>query len=158
MWLNSEDDLSLSCRLFHWPSDLDSVLQVSSTRLQRIRIETERALKERTQLFLERLEDYGEALENFKNKETTALTTEEMKNSTTLLQDLHQKLQAAQLDLEEINNDEALLEFPVTDVPTLPALIQLIEPYYQLWHVAHKFHESHDVWFHGKSSQSLKSC
>jgi hypothetical protein len=81
-----------------------------------------------------------------------------MKNSTTLLQDLHQKLQAAQLDLEEINNDEALLEFPVTDVPTLPALIQLIEPYYQLWHVAHKFHESHDVWFHGKSSQTLKSC
>jgi hypothetical protein len=51
---------------------------------------------------------------------------------TTLLQDLHQKLQAAQLDLEAINNNEALLEFPVTVVPTLPALIQLIEPYYQL--------------------------
>ncbi|EFX62065.1 hypothetical protein DAPPUDRAFT_271084 [Daphnia pulex] len=51
---------------------------------------------------------------------------------TTLLQDLHQKLQAAQLDLEEINNDEALLEFPVTVVPTLPSLIQLIKPYYQL--------------------------
>ncbi|EFX67265.1 hypothetical protein DAPPUDRAFT_261904 [Daphnia pulex] len=32
---------------------------------------------------------------------------------TTLLQDLHQKLQAAQLDSEEINNDEALLKFPV---------------------------------------------
>jgi len=128
---------------------------VSSTRLQRIRIETERALKERTQFFLGRLEDYGEALENFKNKETTALTTEEMKISTTLLQDLHQKLQAAQLELEEINNDEALLEWPVTDVPTLPALIQLIEPYCQLWHVAHKFHESHDVWFHGKLTQSF---
>ncbi|EFX65497.1 hypothetical protein DAPPUDRAFT_333133 [Daphnia pulex] len=123
-----KDDLSLSCRLFHWPSDLDSVLQVSSNRLLRIRIETERALKERTQLFLERLEDYGEVLENFKNKEAMALTTEEMKNSTTLLQqDLHQQLQAALLDLEEINNDEALLEFP--------------------------FQKSHDVWFLGPFSK-----
>lgn len=142
--------MSLSCRLFHWPGDLDSVLQVSSTRLDRIRVETERSLKERSQLFLGRLAEYGEALDNFKNKETTALTTEEMMSSTTLLQDLHQKLQAAQFELEEINNDEALLEWSVTDVPTLPALIQLIEPYYQLWHVAYKFHESHDVWFHGK--------
>ena len=49
-----EDDLSLSCRLFHWPKDLDTVLQVSSARLQRIRTETERVLKERIENFLER--------------------------------------------------------------------------------------------------------
>lgn len=94
--------------------------------------------------------EYGQALDNFKNKETTALTTEEMRSSTTLLQDLHLKLQAAKIELEEINSDESLLEWPVTDVPTLPSLIELIEPYYQLWHVAYKFHQSHDVWFHGK--------
>jgi len=79
-WINtsSEEDVALSCRLFHWPKDLDSVLQVSAgklyrikslccvglkqrlhwisiaARLQRIRIETERLLKERTAFFLKR--------------------------------------------------------------------------------------------------------
>lgn len=89
-------------------------------------------------------------METFKNKETTVLTTEEMRSSTALLQDLHQKLQSASKELSEINFDEKLLEWPITQVPTLPTLVELIEPYYQLWHVAYKFHQSHDIWFHGK--------
>ena len=96
-----------------------------------------------------RLGEYGQAFDIFKSKETVALTTEEMRYSTALLQDLHVKLQKASEELTIINIDEKLLEWPPTDVPTLPALIQLIEPYYQLWHVAYKFHQSHDVWFHG---------
>ena len=63
---------------------------------------------------------------------------------------LHVKLQKASEELTIIKIDEKLLDWPLTDVPTLPALIQLIEHYYQLWHVAYKlFHQSHDVWFHG---------
>lgn len=48
------DDVALSCRLFHWPKDLESVLTVSASRLQRIRQETERTLGERIQGFLQR--------------------------------------------------------------------------------------------------------
>lgn len=96
------------------------------------------------------MDECGQALEIFKNKEATALTTEEMKTSTALLQDLHQKLQAAQVELEEINFDERLLNWTITQAPILPYLVELIDPYYQLWHVAYKFHISHDEWFHGK--------
>lgn len=94
--------------------------------------------------------EYGYALETFKNKEASALTTEEMRTCTNVLQDLHEKLQAANVELGEINFNENLLEWPITEVPTLPLLIENIEPYYQLWHVAYKFHLSHDIWFHGK--------
>lgn len=72
-----------------------------------------------------------------------------MKQSTALLHDLHLKLQAAKAELAEINRDEALLEWPKTLAPDLPSLIELIDPYYQLWHVAYKFHQCHDKWFHG---------
>lgn len=95
------------------------------------------------------LVDYGLALDLFKNKETNSLTTEDMKNSTALLHDLHLKLQAASVELGEINHDEALLEWPTTEAPSLPSLIKQIDPYYQLWHVAFKFHQSYNVWFHG---------
>lgn len=97
-----------------------------------------------------RLIDYEQSLDNFKNKDTTTLTSEDMRSSTVLLQDLHQKLQVAQSDLQEINRDEELLKWPLTKAPTLPSLIKLIEPYYQLWHVAYKFHLNYDVWFHGR--------
>lgn len=44
-----------NCRLFRWPSDLDSVVNVSSTRLQMARVHAEKALRERTAKFLDRL-------------------------------------------------------------------------------------------------------
>ena len=72
-----------------------------------------------------------------------------MKNSTQLLQDLHNKLQIANYELREINFDEQLLEWETTNAPTLPALIEHIEPYHQLWHIAFTFHQRHDLWFHG---------
>lgn len=75
-----------------------------------------------------------------------------MRQSTSLLQDLYEKLQAATEELTGINNDERLLEWPVTEAPDLPRLIKLIEPYHRLWHVAYKFHQNHDVWYHGNVS------
>lgn len=96
-------------------------------------------------------------LENFKSKESITIATEEMRQSTVLLQDLHEKLQSATEELSAINNDERLLEWPVTEAPDLPRLIQLIEPYHQLWHVAYKFHQSHDVWYHGNKSLGTRS-
>lgn len=74
---------------------------------------------------------------------------EDMRQSTALLHDLHLKLQAAKVELAEINHDEGLLEWVITEAPDLPFLIDLIDPYYQLWHVAYKFTQSHDLWFHG---------
>ena len=74
---------------------------------------------------------------------------EDMKHSTALLHDLHLKLQTAKNELSLINHDEALLEWTTTLAPDLPILIEQIDPYYQLWHVAYKFHQCHDKWFHG---------
>jgi hypothetical protein len=49
-----EEDIMFNCRLFRWPSDLDSVVKVSAKRLQTSRVHAEKALKERTARFLER--------------------------------------------------------------------------------------------------------
>ena len=93
--------------------------------------------------------EYGENLEQFKQKETANLTMEEMKSSSSLLNKLHKKLQEAKAEYEEINRDEQLLGWSQTSAPALACLIEYIEPYHQLWHVAYNFHIQYDIWFHG---------
>ena len=96
------------------------------------------------------MDEYRTTLSNFRGKESITIATEEMRQSTALLQDLLAKLQAATEELGSINSDERLLGWPVTEAPDLPQLIETIEPYHRLWHVAYKFHQSHDVWYHGR--------
>ena len=93
--------------------------------------------------------EYGTAMDTIKNKETPNVTMEEMRNSSALLESLHQKLQEAKAESDEINRDEGLLGWPLTLASDLPTLIEYIEPYYKLWHVAYSFHQNYDVWFHG---------
>ena len=77
------------------------------------------------------------------------LTTEEMKNSTEFLDDLNGKLEEASVELEQINQDEDLLGWPLTSASNLPVLIDTIQPYCQLWNVTYQFHNSYDLWYRG---------
>lgn len=95
------------------------------------------------------LVEYGAAMDTIKNKEAPNVSMEEMRTSSALLDALHRNLQAAKDEANEINRDERLLDWPLTLAPQLHSLIEYIEPYYQLWHVAYHFHLNYDVWFHG---------
>ena len=75
---------------------------------------------------------------------------EEMKSSTDLLDDLNRNLEEATKELAGINQDEQLLEWPLTFASDLPILLEDIRPFYHLWNVAFQFHKSYDVWFRGK--------
>ena len=140
----------LSCRLFRWPNDLDSVVKVSAARLENCRVQSEKSLKERTSKFLERLTEYAASMEHFINKETSNVSMEEMRTSAAFLETLHRNLQIAKMESNDINRDENLLGWSLTLTQELSSLIEFIEPYYQLWHVAYNFHCSYDKWFHGE--------
>ena len=94
---------------------------------------------------------YKNSLDEFKSKETTSLTIEEMKSSTDLLENLNRNLEEATEELGGINEDEELLEWPLTSASELPALLENIRPYYQLWNVAFQFHKNYDLWYRGTS-------
>lgn len=79
------------------------------------------------------------------------MSADEMRNNVEILKRLHENLEAARNNLDEINREEHLLEFKATEFPQLNSMFLQKEPYDRLWNTAVAFHNKSDEWLNGKT-------
>ena len=66
-----------------------------------------------------------------------------------LLEKLSAALEEARLECEDINREEELFEWELTQFPQLDAMMQAKDPYEKLWNTAYHFSVVSDQWMNG---------
>ncbi|XP_069503771.1 dynein axonemal heavy chain 3 [Ambystoma mexicanum] len=148
------DDLKLNSTVFHWPEQIDTILEVNISRLLSRREQAEDELKKRRIEFEQKLQGYTKDVDYFRKRDQVAM--EEMKNNVEKIRELDSNLMAASAEFEAINREEELLEHEKSQFPLLQATILNKLPYEQLWVTAYEFQIKSEEWLNG-SFQSLNA-
>lgn len=77
--------------------------------------------------------------------------TEDMRNTVANLDKLNTEMSQARDDLEVINFEETLFQWPVSAFPLLQIMFATKEPYDKLWQTALQFTVASDEWMNGES-------
>lgn len=72
-----------------------------------------------------------------------------MRNNVDALMKLQENLDAAKLEMEQVNKEEELLGWEQTDYPQLQMMVKAKEPYEKLWNTTYLFHRKQDEWLNG---------
>ncbi|CAG5132944.1 unnamed protein product, partial [Candidula unifasciata] len=141
------EDIKLNTVLFHWPSQICTVLDHSQGRIMMKRDQIEEELKKRVVAFEEKLDSYTKEVESFKKKEYMSL--DEMRHNVEVLSRLQVNVEAARDELDQLQDEQRLLEWEITPFPQLANIIQLKEPYDKLWRTAYNFYIKNEIWMNG---------
>ncbi|KAJ7985025.1 hypothetical protein DPEC_G00360850 [Dallia pectoralis] len=142
-----QEDVKLNSNVFHWPEQILAMFEMSKGRLASRKVHAEDHLIKRTAEFEQTLLSVGKEVEAFKKKEFVSL--EEMKNNVEKLNNLASSLDAAVTEQENINQQETLLEKEQSQFPRLQNLMDIKQPYDQLWTTARNFHNLSEIWMNG---------
>ncbi|XP_008290011.1 dynein heavy chain 3, axonemal [Stegastes partitus] len=137
------DDLRLNSRVFQWPSQILTELEDSKTRLAIMREQAVDRLLTRIFEFDQRLQDVDKEIQAFKHTMTVEL------NNVEKLSEITANLEAALIELEDINKEETLLEMDESQFPMLHTLIADTQQYEQLWNTALNFRSMSKAWMSG---------
>ncbi|KAJ0065368.1 hypothetical protein NL108_007569, partial [Boleophthalmus pectinirostris] len=149
----SLEDVHLNARVFQWPKEIQTELELSTNRLTDMRRQAEEHLHTRFTRptlsfeFKQTLQKIDTDIRVFKKKEI--MNPEEMKANVANLTGINASLEAALVELEDINKEQTLLEKEQSEFPLLQVLIADKQPYEQLWTTALNFHNMSDVWMNG---------
>ncbi|XP_066246402.1 dynein axonemal heavy chain 3 [Euwallacea similis] len=145
----SAEDINLNCRVFLWPKDMESVIELAIQRLNMKRDQAEQALKNRRIAFDAKLKSNEKILNAFKKKDPPLLTTEEMEENVQQIENIVARLQEDKLEAEQINEEEQLLDIDPSPFLNLVKMLTVVDPYDKLWHSVLEFHENYDIWYYG---------
>ncbi|XP_075900184.1 dynein axonemal heavy chain 3 [Nelusetta ayraudi] len=141
------DDLRLNSLVFQWPEQILVELENSKLRLAAMREKSEGCLTTRVVDFEQRLLALDEDIQAFKKKEV--MNMDEMRNNVGNLRQISDRLEAALMELEDINKEESLLEKDQSQFPMLQTLLADKQPHEQLWTTALNFQVMSDEWMNG---------
>ena len=69
-----DEDLKLNSQVFHWPEQLQTIFDASSTKLQTNREKSEDEIKAKVKAFEEKLAGYEKEVDSFRKKEVERVT------------------------------------------------------------------------------------
>ncbi|CAH8492971.1 unnamed protein product, partial [Dicrocoelium dendriticum] len=140
----SADDIKLNSTLFYWPENILSVLDVTSTRVGMLRENAEDELKQRTTSLEQRILNCWDRITVMRKREMTSL--EEMVRSVQILDEFAVELEALTTESEQINKEEGLVQWEITQFPQLVELRRQMEPFDKLWRTALEFDTCNKNW------------
>nr|CAD7259656.1 unnamed protein product [Timema shepardi] len=151
------EDIQLNSRVFLWPKDMESVLELSQTRLSHRREMVEQVLRNKRAEFDTKLVAHQKELEVFKRKDPPILTMDEMVDNVETVDYLVKLLQEDKREADAINAEEQLLDFDPSPFLVLQSMLTLIDPLEKLWHTVLNFHKSHEVWYYATLLNPIES-
>ncbi|CAL8305136.1 unnamed protein product [Lota lota] len=141
------EDLKLNATVFKWPDSILAVMDQSKTRLANCSRHAEDDVTQRITQLEQILGGVEQEIETFKEKEL--MSVKEMKNNTEELEMLTAALDAAFIELEDINKEQSLLEQEPSEFPALQTLVASKQPYDLLWTTVLSFYHQSEVWMNG---------
>ncbi|KAA3677673.1 dynein heavy chain, axonemal, partial [Paragonimus westermani] len=140
----SADDIKLNSTLFYWPEHILNVLDVTSTRVNMLRETAEEDLKQRTASLEQRILSCWDRITLMRKREV--ISQEEMIKSVQILDEFSADLDALTLESEQVNKEEALVQWELTQFPQLVELRRQMEPFDRLWRTSLEFDACNRNW------------
>ena len=82
-------------------------------------------------------------------------SVEDMRHNVEALEKVSAELKEARLECDDINREEDMFEWEMTQFPQLEAMMQAKDPYEKLWMTAYHFSVVSEQWMNGNS---LSAC
>jgi len=76
-------------------------------------------------------------------------SVDETRVTVEVLAKISEALEEARLECEEINKEEELFEWELTQFPQLDSMMQAKDPYEKLWNTVYHFAVVSDQWMNG---------
>ncbi|KAF6772084.1 hypothetical protein AHF37_09495 [Paragonimus kellicotti] len=140
----SADDIKLNSTLFYWPEHILNVLDVTSTRVNMLRETAEEDLKQRTTSLEQRILNCWDRITLMRKREV--ISQEEMVKSVQILDEFLADLDVLTLESEQVNKEEALVQWELTQFPQLVELRRQMEPFDRLWRTSLEFDVCNRSW------------
>ncbi|KAF5404423.1 hypothetical protein PHET_02178 [Paragonimus heterotremus] len=140
----SADDIKLNSTLFYWPEHILNVLDVTSTRVNVLRETAEEDLKQRTASLEQRILSCWDRITLMRKREV--ISQEEMVKSVQILDEFLADLDVLTLESEQVNKEEALVQWELTQFPQLVELRRQMEPFDRLWRTSLEFDVCNRSW------------
>ncbi|CAL8075896.1 unnamed protein product [Calicophoron daubneyi] len=140
----SADDIKLNSTLFYWPEHILCVFDVTSTRVNMLRETAEEELKNRTASLEQRILSCWDRITMMRRREV--ISQDEMVKSKQLLDEFQSDLDTLTLEAEQVNKEEALVQWELTQFPQLAELRRQMEPFDRLWRTALEFDTCNRQW------------
>lgn len=140
-----DDQRRLVGETWAWPAKVKPKVEECGRALRAERDRVEDDLCERRSRFTEELDEYIVQAHAFEKLGAI----ERMEDNATALSSLAAKIQEAKDRGEKLNEEEALLGFPLSDFPQLAEVPSLIAPYQELWGACVAFQAASAQWLDG---------
>lgn len=140
-----EEQLRLVGETWAWPGKIRPKVEECSKRLRAERERVEDELTAKRDRFLQELDDCVAQAHTFRKLGDI----DRMAENTAALSALASKVKDAKARGASLNEEEALLGFPLSQFPQLAEVPALITPYQALWSTANDFQQSSFRWLNG---------
>ena len=125
---------------------ISQILENAETSLKNQRVEIENTLMREKKEFIEMLEEIKQECDKFKDCDNKKMDNDYNKS----IANINQRLGSLTDDMTKINEQEADLEFNITEFPLIDECKIQIKPYEDLWALVREFNQKHSNWSHGE--------
>ncbi|XP_063993893.1 dynein axonemal heavy chain 3 [Diachasmimorpha longicaudata] len=148
----SDEDINLNTRTLTWPKEMETVMELATTRLNMRKEFVEGVLRTRRDNFEQKISRMQLAIDQFKKKDPPVLTVEEMEQATEEIEQLSATMGEMRKEAEQINEEEGLLDMELSPYLSLPGMTSTVETFDKLWHTVLQFHRNYEKWYYGPFS------
>ncbi|KAK2580549.1 hypothetical protein KPH14_007682 [Odynerus spinipes] len=145
----TDEDIQLNSRTITWPKEMDTVMELATTRLNMRKEFLEGALRAKRDNFEKKINTMQTLIEQFKKKDPPVLSMEEMEQAVEEVEQLSKGMAEIRKEVEEINEEETLLDMELSPYITVPTMSSIVQTFDTLWHTAYNFHKNYEKWFYG---------
>lgn len=145
----TDEDIQLNSRTITWPKEMETVMELATTRLNMRKEFLEEVLYIRRTNFEHKIHNLGLAIEQFKKKDPPVLTMEEIEDATTEIKHLSKGMAEIKQEADEINEEEGLLDLELSPYILLPTMFSVVNTLDTLWNTVLTFHKNYDKWYYG---------
>ncbi|XP_017878877.2 dynein heavy chain 3, axonemal [Ceratina calcarata] len=145
----TNEDIQLNTRTITWPKEMDTVMELATTRLNMRKEYLEEVLRVRRENFEQRVQAMKYAIDQFKKKDPPMLTIDEMMEAVEEIEEISRGMEEMRNEVEGINEEETLLDMELSPYINIPVMSSVVNSLDTLWHTVLDFHVNYDKWFYG---------
>lgn len=145
----TDEDIHLNTRTLTWPKEMETVMELATSRLNMRKEFVESVLRARRENFELTILNMQVGIDQFKKKDPPVLTMDEMEQATEEIEQLSKNMAEIVREAEQINAEEGLLDMELSPYLTLPSMTTTVETFDRLWHTVLSFHKNYEKWYYG---------
>lgn len=143
------EDITLISRTLTWPKEMETVMELATTRLNMRKEFVEGVLRIRRDNFEQKIQKMQQLIDCLKKKDPPVLTVEEMEQATQEVETLSAGMLEMRKEAEQINEEEGLLDMELSPYLPLPNMSTTVDTFDKLWHTVLQFHRNYERWYYG---------